>query len=137
MNDFIWVIVGFSSNYIRGQIENLELEEQYRHMVDKSRFVLPPEVQEKRLRNMLNKPSNRGYFLSKELAVETIENNCEYIQELGYYTYLLIEKHGANIIEGHYWHESDGETWFKLSDDFTRYEPCEKPDCLVGVVSFA
>ena len=79
MNDFIWVIVGFSSNYIRGQIENLELEEQYRHMVDKSRFVLPPEVQEKRLRNMLNKPSNRGYFLSKELAVETIENNCEYI----------------------------------------------------------
>ena len=50
---------------------------------------------------------------------------------------LLIEKHGANTIDGHYWHEPDGETWFKLSADFERYEPCKKPDCLVGVVSFA
>jgi hypothetical protein len=137
MNDFIWVIVGFGFDYIQGQIENRELEEQYQHTADKSRFVLPSEVQEKRLRNMISKPSNRGYFLSKELAVETIENNCEYIQELGYYTYVLIEKHRLDTIDSHCWDDRDGETWFKLSDDFTRYEPCEKPDCLSGLISFA
>jgi hypothetical protein len=137
MNKHIWVIVGFGFDYIQGQIENRELEEQYRHTVVKSRFVLPPEVREKRLKNLISKPSNRGYFLSKELSIQTIENNCQFIQEQGYYTYLLIEKHGANTIDAHCWHEPDGETWFKLSDGFTRYEPCEKPDCLVGVVSFA
>lgn len=137
MNDHIWVIVGFSCDYIRGQIENLELEAQYKHTTVKSRFVLPPEVREKRLHNLINKPSNRGYFLTKELAVQSIEQDCEAIQELGYYTYLLIEKHGVNAIDAHCWHETDGETWFKLSADFMRYEPCEKPECLRGLISFA
>lgn len=132
----IWVMIGFGLDYIQGQIENRKLEEEYRHTVVKSRFVLPPEIELKRLKNSVKKPHNRGYFTNKERAIELLGNECEYIQEGGYYTYVLLEKVGLDNIDSVYWPDEGGETWFKLSEDFTKYVPCEKPDWAIGTISF-
>lgn len=54
-----------------------------------------------------------------------LTKECEYIQEQGYYTYILLEKVGLNNIDSVYWPDEGDETWFRLSEDFTRYETCE------------
>jgi hypothetical protein len=131
----IWVIVGFGFDYIQGKIENQKIEDEYRHAIVGSRFVFPPEIELKRLKNLVGGPSNRGYYTSKELAVNELTANFDLVHEMGYYTYILIERVMANTIDQHYW--PDGETWFKLSDDFKQYEQCEKPKCFHGIVDFA
>ena len=132
----IWVMVGFGFDYVRAQIENQRFEEEYKNSVKNGRYQFSPEDQLKSLHNLINKPHNRGYFTSKERAIELLTNECEYIQEQGYYTYILLEKVGLDNIAAFYWPDEGGETWFKLSEDFERYEPCEKPDWAVGTVSF-
>ncbi len=133
----LWIIIGFSFDYVQGQIENKQMEHDYKHTVEGSRYIFPPEIYQRRLKNLIKKPTNRGYFTSKNLALESIEKDCEYIQERGYYIFLCLEKFSLNVLEGSCWGDEDYETWFKLSDDFEKYELCEKPEFAKGTVDFS
>ena len=43
----IWVMVGFSFDYVRAQIKNQQLEEEYKNLVKNSRYQFSPEDRRK------------------------------------------------------------------------------------------
>ena len=82
----------------------------------------------------------RGTFSDKEKLLERIalENNpwgmCE-----GFYTYLVIEKHHLDWVDGCCF-DDDTETWFKfeeICEDEWGYREIEKPEWLKRTVGFA
>lgn len=79
----------------------------------------------------------RGSFTDLDLLIKIIEDQddpygiCEC-----YYTYLLIEKHNLNCIDGLHWGEKDTEIWYKMNDD-CRYVRIDKPECFKKTVGFS
>jgi hypothetical protein len=138
-NKYIWIVVGFSTNYIAGLEYHQESEQYARDKMKRNGYsrcsdFMTPDEQIERLKHSIPKPANRGYFLSKKEAEAYIKKYPDAIHEY-YYSFLCLEKHYLGVADSHAFGEDDEETWFELVGD--DYKKVDRPDFALGVCSFA
>jgi hypothetical protein len=138
----------------------MEQEKQIWHLVafpqgfmDGSKFLYDAEVNKDRTQFEMFRKSQgfneyliggrlRGTFDDKEALLKIIEAQdspwglCE-----GFYTYLVVEKHVLNCIDGcDFGDFENGEVWFKfekIGEEDYKYVQIEKPYYLERIVGFA
>jgi len=136
---FVYNLIAFS----QGHIDNWN---KHRERNDKTWEILKDMSREERFAWTKNNPREeidlstgkayRGSFTDLNKLIEIVESQddpygiCEC-----YYTYLLIEKHHLNCIDGVCWGEDDGEIWYKIDENY-QYKKINKPDCFRQTCSF-
>jgi len=73
----------------------------------------------------------RGTFLNKEDALKAVEEWAGSMHEC-FYTHALIESCQANVLDD--WDRE--EYWFKLDDEWEKYQPIDKPECFAQIFGF-
>jgi hypothetical protein len=129
---YIYNLIAFSQ-------EHIDNWNKYRERDDKTWEILKDMSREERFAWTKNNPREkidlstgkayRGSFTDLGKLIEIVESQddpygiCEC-----YYTYLLIEKHHLNCIDGVCWGEDDGEIWYNMDENY-QYKKIDKPDC--------
>jgi hypothetical protein len=142
---YIYNLIAMSDNHIKAWESRRLKEEEY------SNSVKGMSKEDKKVFNREWRENNKGFdpelslgkayrgtFTDLDLLIKIIEDqNDPYGICECYYTYLLIEKHDINCIDGLCWatDSEDAEIWYKMNDE-DRYVQIDKPKCFQGTCNF-
>lgn len=136
---YIYIVVGFPFSYVKGctylnWYSSFHKKHKGARMTD-----ISPKSQEKRLKSMISKPKNMGYFESLDDAKRAIAENGYHMHEGAYYTHLLIEEIPIGQIDAYdfepkHWYKgySTGNGW----NDY-EYRKCRRPRWAKGTFGFS